>query len=226
MDDLIKDLVSPENKSKINEYIRKEKLNEAAINKLWDVEYFRWGIIRNQTLSKERLDTIISDILKRNLKDGRKLLFYLIKYQQLDEENYKTITGSDKLAIVTLLDVWNADPIKAYKYGDYNKFLELVGDEHHLETKNRNKFMKSINHFCKKTKRTGDILEAILANYESLDYIHKIVDVLVRENFIEDVYVNKIRNKIGEERFKRIADILIARENCSLAMKAKLMLLK
>lgn len=225
MDDLVKDLVSPENKSKINEYIRKEKLSESAINKLWDVEYFRWGIIRNQTLSKERLDTIISDILKRKLKDGRKILFYLIKYQHLNEENYKTITGSDKLATATLLDVWNADPIKSYQYGDYDKFLEMVGDEHNLETKNRNKFMKSINHFCKKTKKTSDILEVVL-NYTDIDSIYRMVDVLIRENFIEDAYVNKIRSRLGEEKFKKLADILIARENCSLSIKAKLMLLK
>lgn len=215
---------SSEIKTKINHMIRNKQLDEESINVLWDFKYFRWPVLRNQQLSSDKITEILKDAIQHRIHEGRKIIFYLIKYQDFTPSHY-ALLNQYSLDKTMILDIWLANPKDMIEYGDYDKFLEIVKDGSIVMRKNGKKFIKTIEHVCTETSKLYDILDTIIAYYTEQEAT-KLLHILVRTNYISDEYVNKIRNKIGEYNFKKIADILISRQNCSVSMKAKLMLLK
>lgn len=219
------DLASKENRSQITQLLRKKNLPEDVIRKLWALDYYRWSILRNQNLSSDIISEIIeNDIMKKKVKNANKILSYLITHQNLKKEHYENI-DHNKLSVSTILDIWNMKPDKFIEYGDLGKFYDILKDETILRSKNRTKFLKTVKNFCSKTDKLYDALD-IFINYQNEEFRKKMIDILIRDNFIKDEYVNQIRSKFSEDEFKQIASLLIHRNHCSVSMKAKLLLLK
>lgn len=219
------DLTSKENRIQINQLLRKKQLPEDVVKKLWTFDYYRWSILRNQKLSHNMIHDIIdNDIMKKKIKSADKVLSYLIKHQDLEKDHYEKI-NHDKLKQYTILDIWSIEPNKLLEHGDLDSFYNVLKDETAQTKKLQSKFIKTVKIFCSKTNKLYDMLD-IFINYQNENLRRKMLEVVIRDNYIKDEYVNKIRNVLSEEDFKQLAILLIHRNHCSISMKAKLLLLK
>lgn len=216
--------ISAEAKTKIHSLIRKTNLSEDAINQLWDIEYFRWDLIRNQTFTKEKIDKIIDDIIKKKVKERHKIINYLLKYQTVSSDHYIKLTSTNNLSNTIVLDLWYSVPEKLLECTDYTNFLEIVKEERHLNSRLKNKFIKTIDKFCKVGKKTDEVIDTLIASYTP-EGLKVVVLAISKNNYIDDTHINTLQATLGDE-FKDVANVLIARDNCSTPMKAKLILLK
>lgn len=222
--DNIKKLLQSKIKPKVVEYIRRDKLSEDVIDKLWSVENFRWPILRKQKLSEQRINNLIDSVANRSIKKPLDIALGLVKYQTLKDYQFNKLTQPN-LSKNIILEVWYTRPKEAAKNGDFSHFLHVISDEDQLSKRGKNKFIKTINQVSRKTDKIKDILDIVLS-YQSESSIVTVVNALIKDNYIDDEYVNKISSKIDKENFKNIAKVLIHKNNCSISMKAKLMLLK
>lgn len=218
------DLTSNENRHKINKIIRSEKLSTKVVKKLWDIEYYRWGILRNQKLDSDFISDVLENQLMNNkIKNSGKILSYMISYQDLTSKHYSMIDHK-KLKKSTILDIWQMEPEKLLENCDVQDLYNVLSDED-IKVKDQTKLIKTTKNFCSKTDRLYDVLEIFL-QHKSEQLRFKMIEVLVRDNYIKNEYVNKFRNILSEKEFKTIAALLISRNHCSTGMKAKLLLLK
>lgn len=222
--DNVKKLLRSDIKPKVVDYIRKSKLSEEVIDSLWEIENFRWSILRKQSLSEDRINSLIDEIVKKSIKKPLDIALGIVKYQKPKNYQIKNLTQS-YISNSIVLEVWYMKPKEASENGDFNHFLEIIKDDSYLTKRGKNKFIKTINQVSRKTDKTNEILDVILS-YESYSSMLKILNVLIRDNFIEDLYINKISSILKEEDFKDVAKILVHKNNCSVSMKAKLLLLK
>lgn len=213
------------NRSRLKRFLKSNQLDNNLLKNLWQVERLQRDLVSTQKLP--------SDIIKSCLYYSKLSIFKeILDSQEIKPEYLNIIADDSRLFIIS----WQHIPDILYQQKYYDLFLERIFDE--SVDIHDDKIQHSIIDVLRWRPSTlDDIFLKIKekSNNDSLiSVIHiDLIELLARYVFFPDELIVYLKQELTNESkswgitwYNKIMDILLAKNHCSINMKASYLLQK